>query len=883
MSMEAFRNIAIDGQRVTVGAAATTADVADQLAGTELFLPLGDNPTQSIGSAVLSMDASPFLRSGGGAGPLRDAVVKADVVPTDGTGAGKTRTIQGKALRDLLAGGRPAVIANLVFDTTALKVDDSTRWMQAWTMSYDPKAFAKLCDALFGPRSGSIPERVDLSLRVTSAAFSMKLVIVRITGHGDSDNAAAATVVQLALERSNFHVIDSTREDGPGSSVAAWVATGPNAAAEGEALRRFGSNSVPRPFARFRKPLLDALNFAIGISPRTGRKRAPGIREWVELQLAPDGNVVARAEMTDGDAETKVALEAARRMADAIPADKISPTAAVPSRAVVRRAEARAVTRGIAVLPAFAPTVGFNLAPSNMVGSAVIPGFRGDVYPASSGAQYQHQIRQQYAFSSYSPQVRAARMSPQYVALPLDAEDVAKAVKYAEDHSLKIVTRSGGHQYCGLSSGGNQTLLLDMKLFANVVFSPSIGTPTQVTAGPGVSLKDLSKMLLAKRVVIPHGECPLVRLGGHVQTGGIGHQLRSLGATLDWVSSFKMVTRDPQSPAVSAYAEHKFNRPLATGALLTDEVFRSVLGGGPSSWGVLTEITFELVSDGTFPTSEGYSRNYPYDRDGFSAAMDQLRRWADRQASGQLLQGIDLFLSVVSGDLPRPGALLIETMCRDASGVDEINRVVDAVDEAISFFTPAYSTIHGPVGLSVIADKGVREIGAFGLPASGHEFDLPYKKSLHITTTTFSQAFCDQFVDLVDTVFNHSGLKVVVQAVVGGGEFTANGQKNTTRMQRRDGLVQLVFDVFYEDGFEAVAEHFQAQMKGLLNLYSGGADLRMFWGTFEDANTNGTQLDMSQQQVQSFYYDSHNEYARLKQIKTSIDPDDVFHTSFTVQ
>ena len=878
--MEAFQNVAVDGRKITVGAAATTADVADQLAGTELFLPLGDNPTQSIGSAVLSMDASPFLRSGGAGGSLRDAVVKADVVPTEGAGAGKTRTIQGKALRDLLAGGRPAVITNLVFDATALKVDDSTRWMQAWTMSYEPKAFARLCDALFGPRSGSLPEQVDLSLRVTSAVYSMKLVIVRITGHGDADNAAAAAIVQAAINRSKFQVIDTSREDGPGSSVAAWVATGPNAAAEGQALRRFGSNSAPRPFAAFRKPLLDAINFAIGISPRTGRKRASGIRASVELQLAPDGNVVARAEMSDVDAEPKVALEARRRMATAIPADKVSPTAAVSRQAVVRRAAARSVVRGVEVLPSFAPTAGFSLMPSNMVGS--IPGFRGDVYPASSGAQYQNQIRQ-YAFSSYSPQVRAARMTPQYVALPLDAADVAVAVKYAEDHNLKIVTRSGGHQYCGLSSGGSQTLLLDMKRFAKVVFSPSTGTPTQVTVGPGVALKDVSKMLRAKGVVIPHGECPLVRLGGHVQTGGIGHQLRSLGATLDWVSSFKMVSRDPQSPAVSAYAEHTFNRPLATGAQLTDELFRSVLGGGPSSWGVLTEMTFDLVSDQTFPASEGISRNYLYDRGGFSAAMDQLRRWADRQANGQLPPGIDQFLSVVSGDFPRPGALLVETMCRDASGVDEIKVVVNAVNNAVSILTPAYSTIEGQTDLSVIADKGVREIGAFGLPASGHEFDLPYKKSLHITMTPFSHAFCDQFVDLVDTAYNHSGLKVVVQAVVGGGEFTANGQKNTSDMQRRDGLVQLVFDVFYKNGFQAVAEQFQAQMKGLLNLYSGGADLRMFWGTFEDANTNGTQLDMSQRQVQDLYYDSQAEYARLKQIKTSIDPNDVFHTSFTVQ
>jgi len=48
--------------------AATTGDVARALADKSLFLPLDDNRTQSVVSAVLSMDASPFLRSGAGSG-----------------------------------------------------------------------------------------------------------------------------------------------------------------------------------------------------------------------------------------------------------------------------------------------------------------------------------------------------------------------------------------------------------------------------------------------------------------------------------------------------------------------------------------------------------------------------------------------------------------------------------------------------------------------------------------------------------------------------------------------------------------------------------------------------------------------------------------------
>ena len=349
------------------------------------------------------------------------------------------------------------------------------------------------------------------------------------------------------------------------------------------------------------------------------------------------------------------------------------------------------------------------------------------MFDKSDRRSYRHAI-QQYAVSSYSKAVVDARMTPRYVAVAEDAEDVTLAVTFAAKQGLKVVTRSGGHQYCGMSSGGDNTLLIDMRLFNNVAFSPSTGTPTQITVGPGVALKDGSKDLRNNAVVIPHGECPLVNLGGHVQTGGIGHELRSLGVTLDWVRSFKMVTRDPHSPpGTDVYVEREFTRPNTgggTGAPTDDDVFRAVLGGGPSSWGVVTELTFDLVSDKQYPDSAGYSYPYPYldgkTKEGFRAAMEYFRQWADRQSMGELPPGIDLFLTVVSGDFPRPPVLLVETMCTDKAGLSEITAVIDAVDAAVplSVRLAAYaaSSVNGATPISVIADEGVRKIGITGLP-----------------------------------------------------------------------------------------------------------------------------------------------------------------------
>jgi FAD/FMN-containing dehydrogenase len=894
VSLEAFRDVDVSDTRLTAGAAVTTGDVAKKLADASLFLPLDDNPTQSVVSAVLSMRASPFLRSGAGSGPLGDAVVEAEAVPTEGVGAGRARTFRNKGLRDLLAGARPAVITKLVFDADAAKAEELDRWARVWTAIYERKTFAALCTALFGAGAHDVPERNDLSLRVTSAAYGMKLVVIRSSGHGDA--TAVEAVVEAALTRAKITALESRQVEGPGSSIATWVATGPGEAAPGEIPARFGSNAAPRPFAKFRAAFLAAVDFAVGVNPKTGRERAPRVRAWAELQLAPGGDVVARAEIFDGAAEPKVAKEARARMAAAIPADKASPTAAIGRRALVRRATTRAALRGVEVLPGVTPTAGFALVSSNLAGAAKIPGFRGDVLDASDGTSYANAI-QQYAVSSYAQAVVNARMTPRLVAVPKDAADVAVAVNDAAQQGLKVVARSGGHQYCGLSSGGNDTLLIDMRLFGGVAFAggPPNGPPTQVSVGPGVELRCASKQLRDRKVVIPHGECPRVNLGGHVQTGGVGHQLRSLGLTLDWVRSFKMVTRDPQSPpGPGAYAEREFFRPQAggsTGVPTDDDVFRAVLGGGPSSWGVLTEVTFDLVADREHKGSAGFTYVYPYlfgqTEDGFRAAMEQLQAWADRESRGELPPGIDLFLTVVSGDFPRPAALIVETMCMDQTGLAELRSVVDAIDDAvplpIRLAAHLGSSIKGATPLSVIADEGVRKIGATGLPASGREFDLPYKKSLHLTTKPFAQIFSDRFVDLVDRAHQSPGLKVVFQGALGGGAFAANGQRKTTHMQRRDALVQLVFDVFYEPGFESDADDFQRSMKALLGDFSGGADVRMFWGSFEDAGTNGVQLDMSRPATRALYYDSDAEYARLREIKEYTDPDELFRTSFTVR
>ena len=353
VSMEAFRDVDVSDQRVTVGAAATTGDVAKKLADKSLFLPLDDNPTQSVVSAVLSMDASPFLRSGTGFGPLRNAVVEAEVVPIEGAGAGRSQDApQQSAPRRL--GRRPPRgdhEARLRRRAPRRRTNPTAGRRPGWR-SYERKTFAALCDALFGAGARKVPERVDLSVRVTSAAYSMKLVIVRATGHGDAHKAAEA-VVQAAFKKRKAR--------------RARVRAGGRSRLE---RRHLGGDGSGRSGAGRDPERGSAATPRLGRSPSFGerssmRSTSPSASTPAPAASGPPvfgpgrssssrraASVVARAEiLRRGGRRRRSRRRRGDRMAAAIPADKASPTAAVARRALVRRAATRAALRGVEVLP----------------------------------------------------------------------------------------------------------------------------------------------------------------------------------------------------------------------------------------------------------------------------------------------------------------------------------------------------------------------------------------------------------------------------------------------------------------------------------------------------------------------------------------------------
>jgi FAD/FMN-containing dehydrogenase len=180
---------------------------------------------------------------------------------------------------------------------------------------------------------------------------------------------------------------------------------------------------------------------------------------------------------------------------------------------------------------------------TSSVAAHSIPGFSGQTF-APGDAEYDEK-RAQYAFSSYpEKQGPGGSMRPYLIAYPrMDSDDIPAAISFAKANNKRLVARSGGHQYCGLSSGGDDTVLLSMDLYKGVDVK-AVGDKTLARVGVGTRLTDVAAAFKENGVTIPHGECPRVAIGGHAQSGGYGHLLRSYGLALDHVLEFKIYTSD---------------------------------------------------------------------------------------------------------------------------------------------------------------------------------------------------------------------------------------------------------------------------------------------------------------------------------------------------
>jgi FAD/FMN-containing dehydrogenase len=194
---------------------------------------------------------------------------------------------------------------------------------------------------------------------------------------------------------------------------------------------------------------------------------------------------------------------------------------------------------------------------------------------------------------------------PLAVAYCEGADDVARCVRWAVRHEIRLAARSGGHSYGGYSTaeGG---LVVDVSRIDGVALAADRRT---ATVGAGASLGEVYDRLYgAGRVTIPAGSCRTVGVAGLTLGGGHGFLSRRDGLTCDSVRSLRLVTADARIRDVSA-SEH------------ADLLWASRGGGG--SFGIVTSFRFAVHPVGAVST---FAVEWPW-RDA-PAALAAWQAWA---------------------------------------------------------------------------------------------------------------------------------------------------------------------------------------------------------------------------------------------------------------
>lgn len=164
-----------------------------------------------------------------------------------------------------------------------------------------------------------------------------------------------------------------------------------------------------------------------------------------------------------------------------------------------------------------------------------------------------------------TPLVRVLCLTPAAVAI---------AIQWAQTNNVRLVMRSGGHSFEGLSQGTG--LVIDTRLMNQ--FSLSADKKSFVV-GAGALLGNVYNELSKSGLAVPAGSCPTVGITGHTLGGGYGLLSRPLGLACDSLISAVMVNAKGQT--------------LNCSETENQDLFWALRGGGAGSFGIVTQLQFK--------------------------------------------------------------------------------------------------------------------------------------------------------------------------------------------------------------------------------------------------------------------------------------------------
>lgn len=163
---------------------------------------------------------------------------------------------------------------------------------------------------------------------------------------------------------------------------------------------------------------------------------------------------------------------------------------------------------------------------------------------------------------------------------PTHLSHIQASIICCKKFDLEIRTRSGGHDYDGLSYVSQSPfIVLDLFLLRSIKVNLKGET---LWVESGATIGELYYRIAEKSNVhgFPAGVCPTVGVGGHFSGGGYGNLMRRFGLSVDNIVDAEIVVADGR---------------VLDRKSMGEDLFWAIRGGGGASFGVIVSWKIKLV------------------------------------------------------------------------------------------------------------------------------------------------------------------------------------------------------------------------------------------------------------------------------------------------
>ncbi|KAJ7477203.1 FAD-binding domain-containing protein [Mycena galericulata] len=166
--------------------------------------------------------------------------------------------------------------------------------------------------------------------------------------------------------------------------------------------------------------------------------------------------------------------------------------------------------------------------------------------------------------------------------------DIQAAVKFASTHNLRVAVKSSGHDTLGRSTAPGSLMIRTAQLqnisFTDAFFVGAENMGSAVTLGGGVPDQNLFQQAkLQGKFAVASSAATISPAGGWVQGAGHSSMSPKYGLGADNALEFQIVVASGEL--------------LQVNSILNPDLFYALRGGGAGSWGVVVSATFK-----TYPT-----------------------------------------------------------------------------------------------------------------------------------------------------------------------------------------------------------------------------------------------------------------------------------------